>query len=90
MTQFVACRFRPGDTRLYTFANDGEPVKEGDFVEAISRGSPKTVEVCSVGFEAPPYACNPVLRKVERPESWRDNEPEQKALDIDAAPPSFD
>ena len=41
MTQFVATRFRPGEKRLYTFHNDGEPLQPGDFVNVKLRdGSP--------------------------------------------------
>lgn len=81
MTQYVACRFKPGDTRLYTFANDGEPVKPGDFVEAISRGHPKIVEVASVGDEQPPFECAPVTRKVDKPDSWRMTEEAQDLVE---------
>lgn len=32
MTQFVKCKFRVSDTRLWTYVNDGAPVAEGDVV----------------------------------------------------------
>jgi hypothetical protein len=71
MTQFVAIRFRPGEKRSYTYANDGEPCAAGDFVQVpLRNGTPTTVEVMSVTDEAPPFECKPMLRQAERPDSW--------------------
>ena len=70
-TQYVAIRYAPGDRRSYTFANDGEPVKAGDFVEApLRNGDPKVVEVVSVEETPPPFDCKRIIGKAERPASW--------------------
>lgn len=66
MTQFIKCRFRPLDTRTYTYANDGDPVAPGDFVKVADARSDgwKRVEVVSVTDKAPPFACKPILGKI--------------------------
>ena len=65
MTQFVKCRFRPADTRLYTYINEGDPVAPGDFVKVADARDPndgwKRVEVMEVTSEEPPFACKPIL-----------------------------
>jgi hypothetical protein len=91
--QFVACRFQPGDKRLYTFHNDGEPVKAGDFVKVETRGQVvKTVEVVDIVPQAPPFATAPVLELAEKTESWQATEEAQKLVDdINSRPaPTFD
>jgi len=68
MTQYVACKFRPTDYRSYTYAYDGdEPLAPGDMVtveDARSDGW-KRVEVVSISDEAPPFACKPILGKID-------------------------
>ena len=66
--QFVACRFRPTDTRLYTYVNEGDPVAVGDFVRVADNRDPsawKRVEVVTIVDEEPPFACKPILGRVE-------------------------
>jgi hypothetical protein len=67
MPQYVACRFRPADTRTYTYVNDGPAVAPGDFVKVADARSDgwKRVEVVSITEEAPPFACKPILGLVE-------------------------
>lgn len=74
MTQFVACKFRPEDSRSYTYHWDGEPLAPGDVVKVDdARGDGwKRVEVVSISDKAPPFACKPILGKID-PES--DGEP---------------
>lgn len=62
-TQFVACKFRISDTRTFTYANDGTPVKDGDVVRVPDRSGDgwKKVYVVSVTDEAPPFECKPIL-----------------------------
>lgn len=61
--QFVKCVFRAGDSRSYTYANEGEPVASGDWVKVADNRSDgwKKVLVVDVTDEAPPYACKPIL-----------------------------
>ena len=63
MPQYVACKFRPADTRTYTYQNDGEPVAEGDWVKVAERIGDgwKRVQVASVTDEAPAFDCKPIL-----------------------------
>lgn len=64
--QFVKCRFRPADTRLYTYINEGEPVAVGDWVKVPDSRSDgwKRVEVMELTDEEPPFACKPILGKI--------------------------
>ncbi len=65
--QYVACKFRPTDTRTYTYENDGEPVAVGDFVKVADNRSDgwKRVEVVEISDTAPPFACKPILGKID-------------------------
>ena len=69
MTQFVACRFSPADRRLYTYANDGDPVVPGDMVKVADArsisGGFKRVEVVTILDEPPPFACKPILGRAD-------------------------
>jgi hypothetical protein len=72
--QFVAVKFRIGDTRTYTYVNDGEPVTDGDVVrvaDARSDGWQK-VYVVSTTDEAPPFECKPILGLHTEDETVRD------------------
>ncbi len=53
--QFVACTFRLGDSRSYTYHNDGEPVAIGDEVKVTDRDGVgwKRVHVVAIG-DTPP------------------------------------
>lgn len=61
--QYAACKFRPEDTRSYTYEWDGEPLKPGDIVKVADRsgGGWKRVTVVTVSDQAPPFACKPIL-----------------------------
>lgn len=65
--QYVACKFRPTDTRSYTYENSGEPVAVGDMVKVADSRSDgwKRVEVVEITDKAPPFACKPILGKIE-------------------------
>lgn len=61
--QFVKCKFRPDDSRAYTYANEGEAVAKGDWVKVSDKSGEgwKRVLVESVTDEVPPFACKPIL-----------------------------
>lgn len=64
MTQFVTCRFRPTDSRTYTYRNDGEPVSSGDIVKVEDNRNPgswKRVWVVDVDVPEPSFPCKPIL-----------------------------
>ncbi len=69
MTVYVACKFHRVDTRTYTYAYDGDDTfAPGDIVKVPDNRDPtawKRVEVVSVGDQAPPFACKPILGRVE-------------------------
>jgi hypothetical protein len=67
MTLFVACKFRPEDTRSYTYEWDGEPLAAGDQVKVADARSDgwKRVTVVSITDQAPPFACKPILGKID-------------------------
>lgn len=49
--QYIACKFRPDDSRSYTYSYEGDGWKR--------------VEVVSISDQAPPFACKPILGKCE-------------------------
>lgn len=53
--QYIACTYRQGDSRSYTFHNDGPPVKVGDEVKVEDRSGDgwKRVYVSAVGVPKP-------------------------------------
>lgn len=63
MTQYVACKFRIEDTRTYTYANEGDPVTDGDVVRVPDRSGDgwKKVYVVSTTDAAPAFECKPIL-----------------------------
>lgn len=65
--QFVVVRFRPEDTRTYTYHNDGEPVAAGDMlkVDDARGGGWKRVECVSVTDEVPPFQTKPILGRLD-------------------------
>lgn len=73
--QFIECRFRPHDTRSYAYANDGEPVAVGDFVEVETRGGAKAIiEVIALLDSEPPFATKLIISKAEKPEPASEEE----------------
>lgn len=66
---YVACKFRSEDSRSYTYEYDGdEPLEVGDAVKVPDRSGDgrKRVEVVSISDDAPPFACKPILGKLEQ------------------------
>lgn len=72
--QYVACAFRPGDRRTYTYHNDGEPVAVGDEIKVADRNGDgrQRVTVMAIGDEKPKFETKPILGKAPP----RDPEPE--------------
>lgn len=63
--QYVACTFRPGDVRTYTYHNDGEPVAVGDKVVVETNRGRQTVDVVSLTAEAPRFITKPIIGKAQ-------------------------
>jgi hypothetical protein len=82
--QFVAVKFRPGDSRTYTYQWDGEPLAPGDEVKVPDNQSDgwKRVTVVSVSDQAPPFACKWILGRAPSADQERDD----KLTAIPAAP----
>lgn len=62
--KFAKCRFRPTDTRLYTYANPGLEIVPGDFVKVADNRDPtawKRVEVVELTDDVPAFDCKPLL-----------------------------
>lgn len=58
--QYVMVKFRPTDTRTYTYHNDEEPVSIGDKVQVDSRDGLVAVEVVDLADDPPPFATKPI------------------------------
>lgn len=73
---FIACKFRPHDTRTYTYIYDGaEPLTAGDIVLVAGRNGEgtKQVVVAEIDVAEPAFACKPILEKfVPEPVDQRD------------------
>lgn len=69
--QFVACIFREGDTRTYTYHWDGEPLAKGAEVKVARRKGEgwNRVIVQSVSPIAPPYETKPILGMADEPDA---------------------
>lgn len=76
--QFVACKFREGDTRTYTYHHDGEPLDIGDRVVVTTNRGPSTVIVAAISTEQPPFETKPIVGK-ERPIAAAVQEPSKPA-----------
>lgn len=80
MTQFCACKFRPNDTRAYTYRNDGEPVSSGDRVIVATDRGEQTVTVIEITDQSPGFACKAIIGlappKEEQPPAERRPVPE--------------
>jgi len=59
--QFVACAFRPGDTRTYTYHFDGEPLAKGDRVVVSGKRGPSIVHVVSISDQKPLFETKPLV-----------------------------
>jgi len=64
--QFVACKFREGDKRTYTYHHDGEPLDIGDRVIVTTNRGPSTVIVAAISDDQPDFETKPIVGK-ERP-----------------------
>lgn len=67
---FVSVKFRPEDTRTYTYEWDGEALSPGDEVKVADNRSDgwKRVTVVSTTDKAPDFACKPILGRAPPPE----------------------
>lgn len=69
--QFIACTFRQGDTRAYTYAYDGaEPLAVGDVVLVADRKGEgtKKVHVAVIGVPEPTdFQAKPIIEKFVPP-----------------------
>ena len=65
MRQFVACVFREGQTRTYTYHNDGEPVAKGDRVQIMARDGigKQTLIVADLVDKPPQFETKAILGK---------------------------
>jgi len=59
--QFIACAFRKGDTRTYTYHNDREPVAVGDEVIVTTARGPSKVFVSALIDEVPKFETKPIV-----------------------------
>lgn len=94
---YVACKFRPEDSRSYTYEWDGEPLAPGDMVKVPDRSGDgwKAVPVASITDVAPPFACKQILGRYnpdevpEPPETVSDMLVAAGSRDPLDAPPTF-
>lgn len=62
---FVSVKFRPSDSRIYTYAYDGEAALEaGQAVYVETKDGQKVVTVHAVGVEEPAFQCKQILGPV--------------------------
>ncbi len=91
--QFVACKFRVGDTRTFTYHWDGEALADGDVVRVPDRSGDgwKKVYVADAAAEEPTaFLTKAVLgRHVEEPEAGADLLAEPAARDPLDTPIAF-
>lgn len=68
--QYLACKFRPKDSRLYTYHNDGPPVACGDVVRVPDRSGDgwQRVTVHEIDYIPPPYTTKAILGRDDDPE----------------------
>ena len=58
---FVSVKFRPEDSRAYTYRYDGDaPLRQGDLVQVDTREGRKTVAVFETDLPEPPFVCKPI------------------------------
>ena len=62
---FISVKFRPGDSRTYTYAYDGEaPLEPGQAVYVEAKDGRKIVIVDLVDVSEPSFQCKPILGPV--------------------------
>lgn len=69
--QYVKCKFRPADTRPYTYEWSGDPLAPGDMVKVADARSDgcKRVTVVEVTDDPPTFACKPILGRADEPDA---------------------
>lgn len=67
MTVYVACKFRPEDTRTYTYEYSGDDLVCGDEVKVPDKSGEgwQRVYVVDITDEAPSFPCKKILGKLE-------------------------
>jgi hypothetical protein len=67
MTQYVAVKFRPKDSRAWTYRNDGPPVAVGTKVKVPDKEGDgwRGLDVVSVTHEEPPFPTKAILGVVD-------------------------
>lgn len=70
--QYIACVFRPGDRRSYTYHNDGEPVTVGDRVVVSTDRGAQAITVTEIIERAPTFATKGIAGKERAPEQVAD------------------
>ena len=67
MTQYVAVKFSPVDSRSYTYHNDGEPLAVGDMAKVPARGDPSAWRRAKVEaiVDKPDFDTKAILGKVD-------------------------
>lgn len=70
MPKYVLCKFRPEDSRSYTYLFDGHACEVGDEVKVPDNRSDGWKRVTVVGFsdEEPKFPCKPILGLAPPPE----------------------
>lgn len=66
--QYVACTFRPGDVRSYTYHFDGEPLAVGDRVVVSTDRGAQVVTVAKLVDAAPSFPTKAIAGKERVPE----------------------
>jgi hypothetical protein len=61
--QYVACTFRPGDVRSYTYHYDGEALAVGDRCVVSTDRGPQVVTVAKLVAEAPSFVTKAIAGK---------------------------
>ncbi len=63
--QYLSIKFRPGDSRAYTYHNDGDPVNRGDKVVVETARGKQTVTVFDIVDEAPRFVTKSIIPTVD-------------------------
>jgi hypothetical protein len=65
--QYIACTFREGDVRKYTYHWDGEPLAVGDRVVVSTDRGASTITVAEIVSEPPRFATKAIAGKERVP-----------------------
>lgn len=85
--QFVAVRFNADSKRIYTYHNDGPPVRPGQMVDVEGRPS---LEVIEVTKEKPAFETKPILGLAKETPDKADGEADLPPKDHNQPPPYDD